>query len=193
MNRKLNYEQWLTKHPNVKTTRGRDIGKTKWAADMLYIALPCSKCGNERWVVLRKLLLGRMASTLCRHCWAKNGGTKGESNPNWKGGRHIGGDGYVHLYITNDNFFFLMARGSICRTGGYVLEHRYVMAKHLNRCLLSWEIVHHKNGIRDDNRLENLELIKGRVSHHSYNLLQKELKRLQKENNDLRGQLNKYE
>lgn len=70
--------------------------------------------------------------------------------------------GYWMVKLDKDDAMRPMAHRS-----GYVLEHRIVMARHLGRALTSEETVHHVNGDRLDNRIENLELRSGRHGKHA--------------------------
>lgn len=118
-----------------------------------------SKAGNRRWlcqcscgnltvVVTAKLNNGRIKSCGCLTIQkAKERSRK--NHPNWKGGRLRTGRGYVVL---------LMPEHSRADKRGYVLEHLIVVEQKLGRALLPNENVHHLNGIKDDNRAENLEL-----------------------------------
>ena len=108
----------------------------------------CKICGLQRWVDFRK---GRPGNKRCPQCmWY---GRLGEKHPNWKRGKSKTVQGYIVSRLYPDDFFYPMANHQ-----NYALEHRLLMARHLGRCLQSWEHVHHKNGVKDDNRIENLEL-----------------------------------
>ena len=112
----------------------------------------CKVCGKER-LVQRSYMLKSWFTGLCRDCSRKSRG--GEKNPMWKDGRYKTPQGYIDIRLYPDDPFYPMTSSH----WHYCREHRYVMAKSLGRCLTHQEAVHHKNGIRDDNRLENLELI----------------------------------
>jgi len=61
----------------------------------------------------------------------------------------INPNGYILIYCPEN---------PTSTVSGFGLEHRLVMAEHLGRPLNQHEQVHHKNGVRHDNRIENLEL-----------------------------------
>lgn len=79
---------------------------------------------------------------------------KGATGGNNKGGRIKDKFGYIQIW---------MPKHPNAKLAGYVHEHRLVMSNHLGRPLESYEYVHHRNGIKDDNRLSNLELMTKKV------------------------------
>lgn len=80
-------------------------------------------------------------------------------------------NGYRTIIIKSNHKFACMAMKISKKRYLKILEHRLVMAEHLNRPLKSWEIVHHKNHKRDDNRIENLELICYPQKHFSETMM----------------------
>ncbi len=74
------------------------------------------------------------------HKLGKTKNVSGKNNWNWKGGRHKNKYGYITINIGNNR---------------KRPEHRMVWEKHNGEIPEGW-VVHHLNGIRDDNRIENL-------------------------------------
>lgn len=75
----------------------------------------------------------------------------GKRNPNWRGGRSRASNGYVLLRVGIGHH--------LADVRGYAYEHRVVAEVKIGRRLLPGEEVHHVNGIKDDNRAENIEIV----------------------------------
>lgn len=87
---------------------------------------------------------------------ARRGAQPGEKHRDWKGGRTVDKHGYV-LARQPDH--------PRANRAGYVREHRLVMEQHLGRYLKPEEVVHHINGDKADNRVENLEVFESNGAH----------------------------
>lgn len=122
-----------------------EIGETKQGfgigikSSNKFIWHACIDCGKERWVHFERI------SLRCHKCEALN--RRGGKNPNWFGGQTITREGYV--FIRNP----IHPRA---KPNGYVKRAIFVLEEKLGRPLLPDEVTHHINGIKDDDRPENL-------------------------------------
>lgn len=84
----------------------------------------------------------------------RRGGPSGSWNGVWKGGIRETKDGYIEVRFDHPR-----------NTLGYCREHILVMESHLGRLLQEDEVVHHRNGNRKDNNIDNLELFASNAEH----------------------------
>src|SRR5665213_1017657 len=126
--------------------RSKGANHTGWKGGLAH----CYEC--------KKVLTHYIHGTKCRPC-----AFKGAGNPAWKGGRQITPNGYIYIYAPEHP-------SRIGKRNKNVFQHRLVMEQKLGRYLTKTEIVHHLNGVRNDNRPENLVVV-DRNNHEHYTLL----------------------
>lgn len=159
-------------------------GKYPGGQSKLSGLMECPDCKKQHWTdshIIRKATF----TGLCRPCCAKKNvilahrpecRPRGIRNHRFKRGYWITKAGYVELILSRiDPRSIFIKRG-----GGKIFEHRMVMSQHLGRRLESWEHVHHRNGIKTDNNIENLELVTAGL-HAAITQLTAEIRRLKAE------------
>ena len=141
------------------------------------INVECPGCGWVRPRNVSRIRLDSKRRTFTANCVVCSGkekapdytGRTGPEHPSWKGGKWVR-NGYVYLHLCH---FAASARpllsGMVLGGREAVAEHRARVAIAMGRPLRENEYVHHLNGKRADNRLENLQL----VDHHKRSICPK--------------------
>ena len=113
----------------------------------------CQECGKKTFTSDNHLKRGwgKFCSLSCAG--------RLENHSNWNGGRMRHPNGYILIKSPNHPF---------ADNNNYVPEHRLIVERQIGRYLHRWEIAHHINKVRDDNRPENLMGFKNKRTHERF-------------------------
>lgn len=150
--------------------------KDKWwsAQRNKTVQLVCKGCGTEFAEYASHVERRAFCSRACKAKYEVRPDHSGNKNPCWKGGKSPHQDGYIYVLVGEHPF---------ASTGNYIFEHRYVMEQWLiendpeSRFLVEIEgekylspeiVIHHKNQLKTDNRIGNLECMtqSEHMTHH---------------------------
>ena len=158
----LNYKTHKVSEETKKKISEANKGNTSWNKGL-------TKDTNEILMKLSKLNMGRRHTEETKRkisdankgvpSWKKGKEfpqLQGSNHCRWKGKRTKQNNGYIYIYQPDHPFV---------NKKRYVYEHRLVMEQKIRRYLLSTEIIHHINEIKDDNRIENHYLCKDTAIH----------------------------
>jgi len=117
------------------------------------IPTKCEQCGITVFIHQYRLHNNDRSFRFCsRQCKDESlkVAMRGSNNPRWKDGMYHHDGGYIRL---------LHPEHPMANKNRYIPVHRLIMSQIEGRNLDPEEIVHHRNGIKTDNRPENLELM----------------------------------
>jgi hypothetical protein len=136
----------------IERTENNKWGRAVWICK-------CS-CGNIVKVKGNSLLLHKTKSCGCLRRDTARESNLGEKANTWNGGKSTDGNGYIRILAKDHPH---------ANARGYVMEHILIAERALGEYLPEGSVIHHINGVRDDNRLENLWWFPSRsehVAHH---------------------------
>ena len=150
------FEEWIKfNKKSIKDVENvlnncKQYKKILYKINQTVVDTPCIKCNKvtirTKGSIKTNIKLGKF-TLLCKQCMS------GVHKKSYLG-KYIDNKGYVLLRKSDieKEYHWLL------EDENYLLEHRFIMGKHLNRKIRKDENIHHINGVKDDNRLENLEL-----------------------------------
>lgn len=131
------------------------------------ICLNCNEEFNARADEIKRGN-GKYCSRDCFNQTLRNGKRAGANHPRWKGGKYITYHGYIKVWSPGH---------PNADKNGRVLEHRLVIEQNLGRYLLPHEVIHHVDGNKINNHIENLMVFESNIKHKGWHKKQREKNR----------------